>query len=82
MSLLDPETLKKFKASAFIKGRQMGSINIPLLRSTFPKLIAEELISVQPMTEPVGKLNFITWNLVTKPEPKFIEFFKEEEFNL
>jgi hypothetical protein len=57
----------------------MKPITIPFLRRVFPKLIAKEIISVQPMTAPafgesIAKLLY--------PEVEPIEFFTEEEFNI
>lgn len=40
---VDSDTIKKYK-----------SIAIPLIRRTFPELIAQQLVGVQPMTGPVG----------------------------
>lgn len=81
MSLLDPEELENYRKVVFAKGRQMGKtmMSLPILRKTFPKLIAEELVSVQPMTAPafgqlVSKLLY--------PEAKPVEFFTKEEFTL
>jgi hypothetical protein len=61
-------------------GGEFGSISLPILRRTFPKLMAEELVSVQPM----NKVDFgdLVDSLRKVQERKFEEFFKEEEFNL
>ena len=83
MSLLDPEELKKFEKLVFAKGRQMGKtkLTLPLLRATFPKLIAEELVSVQPM-EGVNYGKVIDALKIIDETNKWIEFFKEEEFTI
>lgn len=52
------------------------TIKIPLLRRYFPKLIAKELVSVQPMTKP------LYWEPYDYVPPIEQEFFKEEEFNI
>lgn len=69
--------------AAFEKGRQLGNteFTLPLLREVFPKLIAEDLVSVQPMTGPIAKAFPKLYEQAEFIE-EFIEFFTEEEFNL
>lgn len=73
MSILDPNTKIGIDLSSWDSSK---TIRIPLLRRHFPKLIAKELVSVQPMTKP------LYWEPYGFTKPIEQEFFKEEEFNI
>jgi len=73
MSILDPNTEIGIDLSSWDRSK---TIRIPLLRQYFPKLIAKELVSVQPM----GKPSY--WEPYDFVSPIEQEFFKEEEFNI
>jgi len=81
MSIIDD-----YSKFVFAKGRQMGKtemtrMTIPLIRKVFPKLMAEELVGVQPM-EGVNYGKIIEALKIIDQTNKFIEFFKEEEFTI
>jgi hypothetical protein len=54
---------------------------MPIAREVFPKLIAQDLVGVQPM-EGINFGKVIEALEIIKQANKFIEFFTEEEFNL
>lgn len=58
MSFMELPDLTDTEAKSIIaKSRQLGkSITIPMIRKVFPKLMAEEIVGVQPMTGSVSKL--------------------------
>lgn len=77
---VDPESIKRVK----MKFKDMTipkTITLPILRNVYPKLIAQELVSVQPMTAPAFGES-IEKLLYPEVEVEPIEFFTEEEFNL
>ena len=80
-NIIAPQTTYDFKE---IMGN-FEVVKFPMLRNLgkLPKLIAEDIVSVQPMTRPIGKKFPIYYNKETKTiEQVDIEFFTEEEFNL
>jgi hypothetical protein len=54
---------------------------MPIIRQVFPKLIAQELVGVQPM-EGINFGKVIEAMKIVEQANKFVEFFKEEEFNI
>lgn len=69
-----------------IEMREFWKLKVPLLRAVFPKLIAKELVGVQPMMAPEINWNKglyykpylpLTVHEYPYPEPK--EFLKDED---
>ena len=47
-----------------------------------PRIMAEDIVGVQPMTDPNGECFKITFNYLFGKKIKSIEFIKEEEFKV
>ena len=69
-----------------IEMREFLNLKIPLLRAVFPKLIAKELCSVQPMVAPEINWNkgvyykpYIPLGVHEYPYPEPEEFLKDED---
>jgi len=79
MSWFPSETIEKLKDIDF---KKFDKIKLPMLRCSFPKLIAEELVSIQPMKVDYDQLYY--YDKKTKSIQKIIEeeFFKKEEFEI
>ena len=63
--------------------REFSNLKVPMFRAVFPKLIAKELCSVQPMTNDIKWEDgyyftpYIPLGVHEYPEPK--EFLKDED---
>jgi len=65
MSIINTEELKKYRWDE-ISFDKFAVLQVPLLRQVYPKLIAEQLVSVQPMEIPKVELKIVKTKLVER----------------
>ena len=74
------EKRKRQKARKIAKklyNRLMGErFALPLIRRIYPNLIANELVSVQPMKEPSGKIFYLDYKYPEREEIQVMAIYK------
>lgn len=62
------ETLKELYSVFNKNGNTYANISIPMIRRVFPELITHEIVSIQPMTGPIGAVFYSSSEI----EPSFV----------
>lgn len=62
--------LPEFKAATPVVDPRLAKILTPMIRRTFPTLIASEIVGVQPMDGPVGQVFHLTYGNITKNDKR------------